>query len=136
MKVFKLLCGLFIVLNLSASTPDKNMLQNQNVIDMAAKSLSKDLPQKVDTFTSLVAVKSKPGTLVYVFEINAPASDEQIMKKDKSRMEKSIVKGVCRSSKRFLDSDIKISYVYIGAKSKKELFKFDIDKKECDFSPF
>ena len=134
MKGLFVLLSLVLVLNAS-SMKDKQKLQNQNIIDMAAKSLSQNLPQKVDKYTSLVDIRAQKGRLVYIFEINAPVSDEDIIKKDKTRMQRSITYGVCKSSKRFLDSDIKISYLYRGAKSKKELFRFDIDKSQCDFLP-
>jgi hypothetical protein len=106
----------FIVLNLQASEiEDKIKLQNQNVVKMAAKSLSKELPKKVDNFTKLVSIKAKDETLLYTFEIDAPSSDEEIKNKDKTRMQRAVTKGVCKSSKRFLDIDIKISYIYASA---------------------
>ena len=115
---------------------DKIKLQNQNVVKMAAQSLSKELPKKVDNFTKLVSIKADGETLSYTFEIDAPDSDQEIKDKDKSRMKKAVTKGICQSSKRFLESDIKISYIYKGAKSKKELFRFNVDKTKCKSKPF
>jgi len=132
-KVLFILC---LVININATDlKEKIKLQNQQVVQLAAKSLSKELPKKVDKYTQLISIKAKDETLFYTFEIDAPSSDEEIMKKDKSRMQRAVTMGVCKSSKRFLDSDIKISYVYIGAKSKKKLFQFDIDKTKCEFLP-
>ena len=134
----KLYIFIFILFSLSLSADslkDKIKEQNQNVVKLAAQSLSKELPKKVDKYTKLVSIKSKGETLVYTFEIDAPVSDEEIKNKDHKRMKKAVTYGVCQSSKRFLESDIKIRYIYISAKSKNELFRFDIDKKECKFPP-
>ena len=130
-----LICILLATITQADDLQDKIKLQNQNVVKMAAKSLSKELPKKVDNFTKLISIKAKDETLLYTFEIDAPSSDEEIKAKDKTRMQKAVTRGVCKSSKRFLDSDIKISYIYTSAKSKKELFRFDIDKAKCDFTP-
>ena len=130
-----LICILLATITQADDLQDKIKLQNQNVVKMAAESLSKELPKKVDNFTKLISIKAKDETLLYTFEIDAPSSDEEIKAKDKTRMQKAVTRGVCKSSKRFLDSDIKISYIYTSAKSKKELFRFDIDKAKCDFTP-
>jgi uncharacterized protein YktA (UPF0223 family) len=115
--------------------PDKVKLQNQNVVKMAAEGLSKELPKKVDAFTQLVSIKAKDETLFYTFEINATQSDDVIIKKDKTRMKKAVTGGICQSSKRFLQSDITISYIYTSAKSAKKLFQFDVNKTVCDYPP-
>jgi len=135
MKKYKIFIFLLLAFSLEASNSlqDKIKQQNQNVVKLAAKSLSKDLPKKVDKYTNLVSIKSKNETLIYTFEINAPVSDEEIKNKDKTRMQKAVTHGVCKSSKRFLENDINISYIYTSAKSKKKLFQFDIDKKKCKF---
>jgi hypothetical protein len=130
-----LICILLATITQADDLQDKIKLQNQNVVKMAAESLSKELPKKVDNFTKLISIKAKDETLLYTFEIDAPSSDEEIKAKDKTRMQRAVTRGVCKSSKRFLDSDIKISYIYTSAKSKKELFRFDIDKAKCDFTP-
>ncbi len=115
--------------------PDKVKLQNQNVVKMAAEGLSKELPKRVDDFTQLVSIHAKDETLFYTFEINATQSDDAIIKKDKTRMKKAVTGGICQSSKRFLQSDITISYIYTSAKSKKKLFQFDVNKTKCDYPP-
>ena len=120
---------------LAEAIPDKVKLQNQNVVQMAAKSLSNKLPERVDKFTQLVAINTKDESLLYTFEINATASDEDIINKDKSRMQKAVTAGICSSSKRFLESGIAISYIYTSAKSKKKLFVFDVNKTLCDYPP-
>jgi hypothetical protein len=50
-------------------------------------------------------------------------------------MQKAVTDGICQSSKRFLQSDIMISYIYTSAKSKKKLFQFDVNKTKCDYPP-
>ncbi len=118
----------------SADLKDKIKLQNQNVLKKAVEGLSKELPKKVDNYTKIVSIKAKDESLIYTFEIDAPNSDEEIRNKDRTRMQKAVTQGVCKSSKRFLESDINISYIYISAKSKEKLFRFDIDKSKCHFS--
>lgn len=115
--------------------PDKVKLQNQNVVKMAAQSLSQELPKRVDKFTQLVTITTKDESLLYTFEINASVSDEDIIHKDKSRMQKAVTQGICHSSKRFLESGITISYIYTSAKSKKKLFVFDVNQTRCDYPP-
>jgi len=106
--------------------------QNRTIVKMAAEELSKTLPQKVDEYTTLTKIEGKDETLVYDFEINTGAkSDEAVRKEDRTRMQKAVTKGICRSSKRFLDADISISYIYRSAKSQKELFRFDVKKENC-----
>ena len=53
------------------------------------------------------------------------------MKEDKSRMKDGVTRGVCRSSKRFMDAQITISYVYNSAKTKAKLFQFDVKQADC-----
>jgi hypothetical protein len=108
--------------------------QNKEIASMATKELSKNLPQKIDQFTTLQTIQNKNTTLLYTFLINDPKkSDEAIIKQDHSRMQKVITDGICKTSKRFLQAGINISYIYISAKSKKLLFKFDITKDKCNY---
>ena len=131
-----ILSTLTLFMSLNASViPDKVKLQNQNVVNMAAKSLSKELPKKVDKFTSLVKIDPRGEVLIYTFEINSTKSDDELIKKDKTKMKKRITSGVCSSSKRFLQSDISIKYIYQSKKSKKEIFNVDINKSVCDYPP-
>lgn len=111
----------------------KNMqTQNTQITKLAADELSKTLPQTIDKHTKLIKIESQENTLLYTFEIDAaPKSDETIKKEDHSRIKEAVTIGVCRSSKRFLEANITISYVYNSAKSKVELFRFDIDHKSC-----
>ncbi len=116
----------------SGELEEKIKLQNQEVVKLAAKELSNQLPKKIDNFTQLTNIQAKDETLLYTFEINATnKSDDMIIKEDKSRMKKAITTGVCNSSKKFLENGVDISYIYASAKSKKELFRFDVSQKDC-----
>ena len=106
--------------------------QNRQIVKLASEEISKTLPQKVDKYTVLQKVLGKDTTLTYVFEINTGVkSDETVKKEDHSRMKKAVTKGICQSSKRFLDAEINISYVYKSAVSKAVLFQFDVSKDDC-----
>ncbi|AKF24862.1 hypothetical protein YH65_05275 [Sulfurovum lithotrophicum] len=108
--------------------------QNKTIVKMAAEGLNENLPQKVDDYTTLTQVEAKDETLIYVFEINTGAkSDEAVQKEDRTRMQKAVTNGICHSSKRFLDAHINIAYIYRSAKSKKELFRFDIKREDCEY---
>lgn len=107
-------------------------LQNRKIIDLVVEELSKDLPKTIDQYTQFVGIKSDDLTLVYVFEINTGVkSDETVQKEDHSRMQSAVTQGVCRSSQRFLDAQINISYLYQSAKTKSKLFQFDITQADC-----
>ena len=106
--------------------------QNREIVKLASEEISKTLPQKVDSYTTLMTVEGKGTTLIYTFEINTGAkSDDAVRKDDRERMKKAVTAGICQSSKRFLDSKINISYLYISAKSKAELFRFYVTQAEC-----
>lgn len=106
--------------------------QNRHIVKLVAEEISKSLPQTVDKYTQFVDIKGKDLTLIYTFEINTGAkSDEAVISDDKTRMEKAVKNGVCQSSKRFLDAQINLSYVYKSAKTKADLFKFDITQADC-----
>lgn len=113
---------------------DKQLkLQNKEIIKLVVEEVSKKLPLKIDNYTQQTGIKAKDLTLISIFEINTGAkSDEAVRLEDKPRMQSFIIKGICQSSKRFLQSDINISYVYNSAKSKDLLFSFDVTKKDCD----
>ena len=111
---------------------EKMQKQNKKILQLAAKELSKTLPQKIDTYTELVNIESKDTTLLYIYEINTGAkSDEAIQKEDRSRMKEAVTYGICKTYKRFLDVNITISYLYTSAKSKVKLFRFDVTQKDC-----
>jgi len=111
---------------------DKFKEQNRQIIKMVVSEISKSLPQKVDKYTTMTNIRDENLTLIYTFEINASSkSDKTIIKEDKPRMQKAITKGVCQTSKRFLDADISLAYEYKSATTKKELFTFLITKEKC-----
>ena len=106
--------------------------QNREIVKLASEEISKTLPQKVDSYTTLITVEGKDTTLIYTFEINTGAkSDDEVRQEDRGRMEAAVTTGICQSSKRFLDAQINISYHYISAKSKEELFRFDVTQEKC-----
>lgn len=107
-------------------------MQNTEVIKAVVLELSKKVPQKVDKFTTFTKISNKGLNLIYTYEINAPAkSDDEIRAKDRTRMEKAVIYGVCTRSKRFLESDISLTYLYLSAQSKEELFRFEITPEKC-----
>ncbi len=144
-RSFVLLLLLGIFLQLSGADSKKLTIQEfpqtefkkqkMQIASMAAQELSKNLPQKIDTYTSLISIVNEDAVLVYTFEINSGAkSDIAIIKEDHSRMQKAVTKGICRSSSRFLESGINIRYIYKSAKSKKRLFVFNITQIQCEKS--
>jgi len=113
--------------------PAKEMKkQNLEIAKLTAKSISKDLPTVIDKYTTLTTVVNEDTTLVWTFEINTGAkSDETVRAEDHSRMKKAITEGVCQSSNKFLKAGINTSYIYLSAKTKANLFRFDITQKDC-----
>lgn len=117
--------------------PAKMREQNRDIVRKAAASLSKDLPKKVDAYTTLKNVRAEDTTLLYTFALNVgPKSDEAIRKEGEARMRRNVTLGVCRGSQRFLDAGITVAYRYLNAATGKELFRFDIDKKACEKAGF
>ncbi|MCK5853908.1 MAG: hypothetical protein KAG56_01715 [Sulfurovaceae bacterium] len=111
---------------------DKLREQNQKIIKMVVAEVSKGLPQKVNKYTQMTKVRDENLTLIYTFEINAaPKSDDTVRKEGKEKMEKNVTKGICQSSKRFLDSGVTLTYEYISASTKKELFTFTMTQQKC-----
>ena len=113
--------------------PAKEMKkQNLEITKLTAESLSKDLPTVIDKYTTLTKVVNEETTLVWTFEINTGAkSDEAVRAEDHSRMKKAVTEGICQSSSKFLEAGINTSYIYISAKTKAKLFRFDISQKDC-----
>lgn len=106
---------------------------NKEITSLAAKEISKSLPQTIDKFTTLISCEAKDTMLIYTYELNvAPKSDEEVKKEGLKRMKESLVYGTCEHSARFLQADITIRYIYKSATTKAELFSLDIDKKSCD----
>lgn len=139
-----------LMLNANTTTPIKNDLprtvdpqaqakadtqlkiQNKKIIKMVVDEIGKNLPQKIDNYTSFVSIEDKDLTLVSTYEIKTgEKSDENVRIEDKPRMQEFIVEGICRSSKRFLQADINITYVYKNALTKAELFRFEVEAKNC-----
>ena len=112
-------------------------VQNRKIIDLVVQELSKDLPKTIDKYTKFVNIKSDDLTLVYTFEINTGSkSDKMVQQEDHARMQAAVTQGVCRSSQRFLDAQINIAYVYRSAKTKTQLFRFDITQADCLKKPY
>ncbi len=111
---------------------DKMKEQNQKIIKMVVEEISKTLPQTVDKYTNMTKIRDENLTLIYTFEINTGIkSDEAVKKEEKPRMEKAITTGVCQSSKRFLDAGVTLTYEYMSASTKKELFAFTMTQEIC-----
>jgi hypothetical protein len=136
-----LLLLIFIQILLSNDLPIKNQdvspaqlqKQNKQIVQLVAKEESKNLPQKVDKYTTITSIQGFNSTLIYTFEINSGSkSDEAIIKEDHSKMEKAIINGVCRSSKRFMEAQVTKIYLYKSAITKKELFRFVINQSKCN----
>ncbi len=109
--------------------------QKREIVKLSSEEISKTLPQTVDKYTTLTTVQGKDTTLVYTFEINTGAkSDETVKKEDRTRMQKAVTTGICQSAKRFIDAQINISYIYISANTKVELFRFDVTRADCPVS--
>ncbi len=113
-------------------SPEQLKKQNKEITILVAEQLSKDLPKEIDKYTKFTNIEAVGATLIYTFEINTGSkSDEAVIKEDEARMKKGITNGVCRSSKRFMDAQITITYIYKSAKSKAKLFQFDIKQADC-----
>ena len=109
--------------------------QKTKIVKLASEEISKTLPQKIDNYTTLQRVEGKDNQLIYVYEINTGSkSDETVRKEDKSRMKEAVTYGICRSSKRFLDAQIDIVYLYTSATSKSKLFEFVVKQEDCPTS--
>ena len=139
-KIFLTLGTLVVMTQLGFSTgvqqqelPTEQLKkQNKELVKLAATEINKTLPQTIDTYTTLTKVEGKETTILYTYEINTGSkSDETVQKEDKSRMKEAVTYGICKGSKRFLDAQINISYLYISAKSKVELFRFDVSQSDC-----
>jgi len=106
--------------------------QNKHIVKLACAEMSKSLPKTIDKYTKLTTIQANEVTIEYIFEIDTgPKSDEAIKRDDHTRMREAVTIGTCKSSKRFLDADISLSYIYKNIKTKTELFRFDINKESC-----
>jgi hypothetical protein len=108
--------------------PEKEMkAQNKEIAKLVAEEISSTLPQVVNKFTTITSVKSQDTTIVYTFEINTGAkSDETVRNEDRTKMSQAITTGICQSSSKFLQAGINTTYLYVSAKTKANLFRFDI----------
>jgi len=114
---------------------DEMQKQKREIVKLSSEEIAKTLPQTVDKYTVLTKVEGKDTTITYTFEINTGAkSDETVRKEDRTRMQKAVTTGICQSSKRFIDAQINISYIYISATSKAKLFRFDVTQADCPVS--
>ncbi len=113
--------------------PAKEMKkQNIEVAKLTAAALSKDLPHTIDKYTTLTKIINEKSTLIWTFEINTGAkSDDSIRNEDHSRMKKAVTEGICQSSSKFLTAGVNTTYIYISAKTKAELFRFEVSQKDC-----
>jgi hypothetical protein len=110
---------------------DKLREQNLNVVQKAVEGIGEHLPQKVDDYTKLIAVDSNGTTLIYTFEVlSGPQSDDTLKRQGKG-MAPRIQRGICLSSKRFLQADIDLRYRYISSQSRQEILRVDVDKYRC-----
>jgi len=111
----------------------KMKAQNKTIVKMSAEETKKHLPQKVDKYTTMTGVDYKGTNLIYIYEINVPPkSDKELIKEaQKKMMPLRIKRNSCLSAKRFLKSDITLTYVYKSAKTKNTLFKVDVNKNDC-----
>ena len=139
-KLFLTLGALVVMTQLGFSTavqqqelPTEQLKkQNKELVKLAATEINKTLPQTIDKYTTLTKVEGKETTILYTYEINTGSkSDETVQKEDQTRMKEAVTYGICQSSKRFLDAQINISYLYISAKSKVALFRFDVSQADC-----
>jgi len=113
----------------------KIKLQNQEVVRQAAASLSASLPKRIDAYTQLTAITPKGQTLQYTFALKTLQSDALILKRADETMIPRIKRNICRSNRRFIESDITIRYSYIRSKSSKPLFSVDVNRTVCDYPP-
>ena len=114
---------------------DEMQKQKREIVKLSSEEIAKTLPQTVDKYTVLTKVEGKNTTITYTFEINTGAkSDEAVKKEDRTRMQKAVTTGICQSAKRFIAAQINISYIYISANTKVELFRFDVTQADCPVS--
>ena len=113
-------------------SPQQLQKQNKEITKLVVAQLSKGLPKDIDKYTQFVNIEAIGATLVYTFEINTGAkNDKAVRLEDRTRMKEAVTSGICRSSKRFMDAKITITYLYRSAKSKAKLFQFDIKQENC-----
>ena len=111
-------------------SPQQLQKQNIEIIKLVATELSKDLPKIVDKYTKFTKIEAIGTNLIYTFEINTGAkSDKSVIKNDKKRMELGVTSGICSSSKRFMDAQITITYIYKSAATGSKYFNLILINK-------
>ena len=111
---------------------EKMREQNLNVVQKAVEGIGETLPQKVDKFTTLTKVDSNGTQLIYIFEVDGGMRSDAVLKEEGEKRIAPVVKrGICHQLKRFLDSDIDISYRYLSKATKHQVLKVDVSKKDC-----
>jgi len=111
---------------------DKMREQNLNIVKKAVEGIGKTLPQKVDNRTTLERIEGEGTRLIYTFVVDgAPKSDEALRKEGQTRMAPIVKAGICRSSARFLQAGIDLSYRYLSKATGAEILRVDVSKKDC-----
>jgi len=110
---------------------DKIKMQNRQVVKKASEGLAETLPKRVDEYTTLVSVKGTDTRLIYRFEVDDPPKSDEEMKKRGIDMAPRILKGLCLSSRRFIDADIVMDYIYINKATGNEILEVVADKDIC-----
>jgi len=126
---------LLLLISLWGKVPEKVRLQNQEVIRQAVASLSTSLPKRIDAYTQLIAITEENQTLAYTFTIESLQSDTEIQKHAEQKVIPRIRQNICQSSRRFIESDIRILYRYQRPKNSKTLFTVTADRAICDYGP-
>ena len=111
---------------------DKMREQNLNVVKKAVEGIGKTLPQKVDAYTTMVAIESNGTKLIYTLEVDAgPKSDNALRKEGRERIAPVVKKGICHSAKRFLQAGIDVAYRYLNKATGREILRVDVSEKDC-----
>lgn len=102
----------------------------QENLEAFIESEAKSLPKKVDEYTTLVSLESKPLEIIYTYEISGLA-DEQVSSR-KLEFEKMVRNALLANKaelKTQIRDKIKMTYVYKGM-AKTELFRFTVNTWE------
>ena len=125
--------ALFSVTVTADDNYDKKVAQNGEILKMMKEELSKNVPKKIDPYTTLVAVDVDGLILVSTYEINTGVkSDESVRKNDMPRMRNAIIQGECKRSKIHFENGMGIEYRYKNANTKKDIFGIKIELKDCE----
>jgi len=111
---------------------DRMRAQNLNIVQKAVEGIREHLPQKVDSYTTLVDVEGEGTTLIYVFRVANGAKSDATLKEEGVRMASRIEQGICLSSKRFLQADIALRYRYLSSATGEEILRVDTNRSRCE----